>query len=196
MELDVRPIPRARKHSTIFSAFAALSVTGSLTLINDHDPLPLRDQFDVNYARAFTWDYLESGPNLWRVRITKTAGTPLPQVIGDLADLAESDVAPDLGGAIWKIPVADRDLDSNLIRLPAGAQIAAHAGPELDVLFIVVAGTGTLRTELDDVALAAGEIVFLPRRSRRSIIAGADGLRYLTIHRHKTGLQISPAADQ
>ena len=38
-------------------------------LVNDHDPLPLRYQFEAQYAGEFTWDYLEAGPTVWRVRI-------------------------------------------------------------------------------------------------------------------------------
>jgi uncharacterized protein (DUF2249 family) len=40
--------------------------------VNDHDPKPLYYQFDAEHSGAFTWDYLESGPETWRVRIGKT----------------------------------------------------------------------------------------------------------------------------
>jgi uncharacterized protein (DUF2249 family) len=45
-------------------------------LVNDHDPKPLYYQFKVEHAREFTWDYLEQGPEVWRVRIGKTSAAP------------------------------------------------------------------------------------------------------------------------
>ncbi|MHB1250237.1 MAG: DUF2249 domain-containing protein [Polaromonas sp.] len=41
--------------------------------MNDHDPKPLYYQFDAEHPGEFTWDYLESGPETWRVRIGKIA---------------------------------------------------------------------------------------------------------------------------
>jgi uncharacterized protein (DUF2249 family) len=41
--------------------------------VNDHDPKPLFYQFSAERAGEFTWDYIESGPMVWRVRIGKAA---------------------------------------------------------------------------------------------------------------------------
>ncbi len=38
-------------------------------LVDDHDPKPLWYQFKAEYPGVFTWDYLETGPKTWRVRI-------------------------------------------------------------------------------------------------------------------------------
>ena len=38
-------------------------------LVNDHDPKPLAYQFEAEHASQFTWQYLQSGPGVWRVRI-------------------------------------------------------------------------------------------------------------------------------
>lgn len=93
-------------------------------------------------------------------------------------------------GAVWSIDASDRDLDSNLIRLPAGEQIAPHLGAEVDVLVHVVSGSGTLSTDEGEQPLRAGDLLFLPRRSRRAYYAGEDGLEYLTVHRRRQALQI------
>lgn len=69
--LDVREIPPRQKHPTIFGAFNELSAGTSFTLVNDHDPKPLFYQFNAEFAGAFEWEYLESGPDTWRVRIGK-----------------------------------------------------------------------------------------------------------------------------
>ena len=39
--------------------------------MNDHDPKPLRYQFEAELPGTFTWEYLEEGPEAWRVRIGK-----------------------------------------------------------------------------------------------------------------------------
>jgi uncharacterized protein (DUF2249 family) len=68
-ELDVRPLVHARRHDAIFTAFGALSPGAGFVLVNDHDPRPLRFQFEAQHPGRFTWDYVESGPRTWRVRI-------------------------------------------------------------------------------------------------------------------------------
>jgi uncharacterized protein (DUF2249 family) len=40
-------------------------------LSNDHDPKPLYYQFMIERENEFSWEYLEEGPNLWRVAIGK-----------------------------------------------------------------------------------------------------------------------------
>jgi uncharacterized protein (DUF2249 family)/iron-sulfur cluster repair protein YtfE (RIC family) len=71
--LDVRPMAPAQRHETIFRSYAALQPGGAFLLINDHDPKPLKYQFEAEHADEFTWDYLEAGPKEWRVRIGRTA---------------------------------------------------------------------------------------------------------------------------
>ncbi len=70
-ELDVRELPSAVRHLRIFMHFAALPEGGSLIVVNDHDPQPLRHQFDYEYPGAYRWTYLESGPAVWRVQIQR-----------------------------------------------------------------------------------------------------------------------------
>jgi uncharacterized protein (DUF2249 family) len=73
-ELDVRVIPPREKHPAIFKTFDALEPGEDFVLINDHDPFPLRYQFEAERTNQFTWHYDESGPIVWRVRIGKVAG--------------------------------------------------------------------------------------------------------------------------
>jgi uncharacterized protein (DUF2249 family) len=69
--LDVRVIPPREKHPAIFDTFAALGPGESFVLLNDHDPRPLRYQFDAEHKDEFEWQYLEEGPSVWRVRISR-----------------------------------------------------------------------------------------------------------------------------
>jgi hypothetical protein len=86
-----------------------------------------------------------------------------------------------------------RDLDSNIIRLAPGASIGAHAGPDLDVLLLVLHGTGHLSTEIDTIDLHPGALIWLPQRSRRQFTAGPHGLSYLTVHQRRQSLILNPA---
>ncbi len=70
--IDVRAIPPWERHALIFQTFHDLPSGGTLQLVNDHDPAPLRTQFEARYPGTFRWDYVESGPDIWRVRIGKT----------------------------------------------------------------------------------------------------------------------------
>lgn len=70
-ELDARLIPPALRHPLIFQMFDALEPGGSFILLNDHDPKPLYYQFQFERAGQFEWEYIASGPEEWRVRITK-----------------------------------------------------------------------------------------------------------------------------
>ena len=67
--LDVRPLVPRERHETIFHTFDELRAGTGFLLVNDHDPRPLRYQFEAEHAGEFTWDYLESGPRVWRVRV-------------------------------------------------------------------------------------------------------------------------------
>ena len=71
--LDVRQLIPMERHRTIFSTWELLPTGKSFVLINDHDPKPLYYQFDAEHSGKFSWDYIESGPETWRVRIGKTA---------------------------------------------------------------------------------------------------------------------------
>lgn len=114
------------------------------------------------------------------------------QALGNTQDILRT-TAADAAGSIWRLESAERDLDSNIIALPPHGEIQRHDGPSLDVLILVLDGSGTLETEADAVALTIGELVYLPRHSQRRIIAGAEGLRYLTVHQRKPGLSIGAA---
>jgi uncharacterized protein (DUF2249 family) len=70
-ELDVRVLPPREKHPAIFARFDSLEPGDSFVLVNDHDPVPLRYQFAAERPGGFTWDYLERGPEIWRVRIAR-----------------------------------------------------------------------------------------------------------------------------
>ncbi|WP_407938066.1 DUF2249 domain-containing protein [Nakamurella panacisegetis] len=176
----------------MFEEFAALPVAESFVLINGHDPRHLRQEFDRDHPESYGWEYLESGP-VWRIRITKLSSTDLPRKLCDVRAVVTNATAADAGGAVWRLEVGERQLDANVVHLPPGDQIAQHIGPDLDVLIVIVEGDGELLTETGTVPLVVDALVWLPRRSQRSITAGALGLSYFSVHQRRPALSIGSA---
>ncbi|HMR11606.1 MAG TPA: DUF2249 domain-containing protein [Polyangiaceae bacterium] len=71
--VDVRTIPPRQRHPLIFQTFAELAVGSSMVLVNDHDPKPLYYQFAAEREGQFDWEYRGEGPDVWCVRIGRTA---------------------------------------------------------------------------------------------------------------------------
>lgn len=71
--IDVPSIAPPQRHAQIFAAFDALAVGQALELRNDHDPAPLQRQFNSRNGAQFSWETLERGPALWRVRLSRIA---------------------------------------------------------------------------------------------------------------------------
>jgi quercetin dioxygenase-like cupin family protein len=165
-------------------------------LVNNHDPKHLQEEFEADHAGSYGWEYLEKGPTVWRIRISKLTTTPLPRIVTNTADIAGADVEPGVAGVTWKLEVRERDLDSNVIALAPNDGIDTHIGADVDVLIHVLSGSGRLITEQDTIELAPGAFVWLPRKSQRQFTAGPDGLRYLTVHQKREILPLTPTMRQ
>jgi uncharacterized protein (DUF2249 family) len=72
-QLDVRELPPRQRHALIFETCGDLTTGDAIVLVNDHDPRPLYYQFEAEQPGRFGWEYLERGPEVWRVRITRQA---------------------------------------------------------------------------------------------------------------------------
>ncbi len=70
-KLDVTQLPPMEKHPTIFGTFNNLKSGESFIIHNDHDPKPLHFQLKAQHGDVFEWEYLESGPEIWEIKITK-----------------------------------------------------------------------------------------------------------------------------
>ena len=189
-EIDVRTLPRSQRHRTVFEAYEHLVVDEALVLINDHEPKGLQEEFERELAGAYNWEPETSTDDAYRVRITKLASTALPRIVADTtALLAGTDSTT--GGSIWQLEPGARDQDSNIIALPANDEIGMHVGPNLDVLILVLQGSGQLHTERNVIELEQGQLLWLPRNAHRRFVAGTDGLRYFTVHHRKPTLNIT-----
>jgi uncharacterized protein (DUF2249 family) len=54
-----------------FRLFDSLKPGEVMVLTNDHDPRSLHYQFMIERENQFTWEYLDEGPEIWRVAIDK-----------------------------------------------------------------------------------------------------------------------------
>lgn len=69
--LDVRDIPHAIRHATVFGAFDAVPPGGALQLVAHHDPIPLLHQLDQRADGRLAVSYLERGPEVWRLLLSR-----------------------------------------------------------------------------------------------------------------------------
>lgn len=103
LELDVRVIPPPRKHPTIHEKLAELGPGEALRITNDHDPRPLRFELEHDYPNGFAWNYLESGPETWRVDIIKCPEhevEPRLELIADSSELSVSRITLEPGASL------------------------------------------------------------------------------------------------
>ncbi|WP_339186805.1 DUF2249 domain-containing protein [Paenibacillus sp. FSL R5-0490] len=69
--INATEYPPQLKHKVIFETFDQLQPQESMLLINDHDPKPLRFQFQSTHPDGFNWEYIEQGPTTFQVKISK-----------------------------------------------------------------------------------------------------------------------------
>ena len=74
--IDVRQIECPMRHPLIFNRFNRMDPHESFCIVSDHNPRPLRYMFDVKFPGGFTWEYVEEGPEVWRIRIGRAAEAP------------------------------------------------------------------------------------------------------------------------
>lgn len=70
-EFDLRPYPPTVRHEMFYKAFKDIKVGEAFEFINDHDPKPLYYQMEAESPEPFRWEYLEDGPDRWKVRVVK-----------------------------------------------------------------------------------------------------------------------------
>jgi quercetin dioxygenase-like cupin family protein len=97
-------------------------------------------------------------------------------------------VAAAAGGPVWG--AASADLNATLLEWPPGQGPAEHVNEERDVLYVVLAGSVTLSVDGDARELGTGEAAIVEKGSRRALVAGRDGARYLTAHVRRGGLEL------
>jgi quercetin dioxygenase-like cupin family protein len=92
------------------------------------------------------------------------------------------------GGVVWS--TSPGGFHANLVALDAGGSIAAHRNDEVDVLVVVLGGDATATIDGATVPITSGSTVVVPRGATRGIAAGANGVRYLTVHAEREPLGV------
>jgi regulator of cell morphogenesis and NO signaling len=97
--LDVTRIEPRFKHPKIFETFDALGEGEAFVIYNDHDPKPLYYQLLAERGDIFSWEYLEQGPDAWRIRIAKKKLGREEEKVGEIAarDLRKAEVLRNYG---------------------------------------------------------------------------------------------------
>lgn len=70
-ELDARAVPHAIRHATIFGALDGVRPGRGMVLVAPHDPRPLLAQVEQRNPGVFTVEYLEQGPDAWRLAFVR-----------------------------------------------------------------------------------------------------------------------------
>ena len=150
-------------------------VTGELAdLLDAHIRLEERELFELLQRTA-------SDEQLLRLGLAPREPAP------PLVDLAAA-----VGrGPLWGTAVAD--LNATLLAWDAGEGPAEQANAERDVLLVVVGGGGTLELDGAPHVVRAPAAVVVERSTPWRLVAAADGIRYLTVHRRREPLQIRRA---
>lgn len=71
VELVVSTLPKIIRHGAIIGGLTSMKAGASLVLVVNHDPLPLLTQLERVAPKAFELEYLERGPDTFRLRFTK-----------------------------------------------------------------------------------------------------------------------------
>jgi quercetin dioxygenase-like cupin family protein len=95
-------------------------------------------------------------------------------------------------GPLWG--TATDDLNATLLAWPPGGGAAEHVNAERDVLVVVLAGAAVVTVDGEPHTVEAGGAIVLEKGRRRGIVAGAGGVRYLSVHRRRPPLQIGGGA--
>lgn len=92
--LNVTLIEPRLKHPTIFEHFDALEEGEGFAILNDHDPKPVYYQLLGERGDIFIWEYLEQGPEWWKVGIKKRVSGESDETLGQIAtkDLRKAEI--------------------------------------------------------------------------------------------------------
>jgi mannose-6-phosphate isomerase-like protein (cupin superfamily) len=119
----------------------------------------------------------------------------IERLVGDGLSALEFDVDRDAllrgRGPVWGSE--SEDLNATLLVWGPSDGPPEHVNDHRDVLLVVLAGLLELRIDDETVDLAEGEAMIVAKGRRRRIIAGGQGVRYLSVHRRRPPLQIGSA---
>lgn len=69
--IEAQKIPATDRYAFIFKTFNNLALGESLTVVNTDDPLPSLLELTQLREHDFDHEYIEKGPEHWKVKLTK-----------------------------------------------------------------------------------------------------------------------------
>ncbi len=80
------------------------------------------------------------------------------------------------------------DLSLNLVSCTAGQGVGSHVNAEVDVVIVVIDGTGSVDIDGHRHPVQPGQAVIIPKGCQRATRCDGDHFSYLTCHRRRAGL--------
>jgi mannose-6-phosphate isomerase-like protein (cupin superfamily) len=96
-------------------------------------------------------------------------------------DEQASATGPIFGGEV-------EDLDFTLLQWHEGQGVQEHVNDEVDVIMVVLSGTGFIVADGERMDAQAGTTFVLPKGTRRSISSTSSDFRYLNVHKRRKRL--------
>lgn len=69
--VDLRHIMGPVRNAMVYSTFRELDPGASVILVSDQDPSALCRELEQEYLKEFSWSYVERGPVIWQVAISR-----------------------------------------------------------------------------------------------------------------------------
>jgi len=114
----------------------------------------------------------------------------LLQDAGDPVDVGPDDAQAPPGPRPGGGALVSAELNVTPLAWPAGRGPEEHVNEERDVLVVVLEGSALVTVDGEERELGRGEATIVDRGRQRKITAGPNGVRYLSVHRRRPGLQV------
>jgi quercetin dioxygenase-like cupin family protein len=124
----------------------------------------------------------------------ESAGRPSdgnPTASAVVVDCLQALAATNGDGVVWTLD-GPSELSVDLVRLEPDQSIEEDRNDGVDVLLVALAGMGELLVDGLAAPLELGVVAHVPRGSMRSVHAGEETLRYLSVRRRRVGPAVRP----
>jgi mannose-6-phosphate isomerase-like protein (cupin superfamily) len=153
------------------------------------DPMLMRELAEL-LEEHIRFEERQLFPLLEQVMPTTPPQRPFAGAGGEAGARAVDLHAPRGKGPVWG---ADSDdLNATLLVWGAGGGTPRHVNDERDVLIIVLSGSAAVAVGDRIEPVIAGQALLIAKGESREITAGPEGVRYISVHRRRPPLRISP----
>lgn len=72
-QLDLRQLPAPQRDALMLETCEGLPLDRAVVFVSDCEPKLLDDRLESEQPGKFSWEYLESGPDVWQIRVRRKA---------------------------------------------------------------------------------------------------------------------------